>query len=173
MGSGGMIVMSDKDCMVNIAKFYLDFTVEESCGRCLPCRIGNKRMFEILTKITEGKGTDADLAELRDLAQVIVDTSLCGLGQTAPNPVLSTLEYFWDEYLAHVHDKRCPAGVCEQLLRYEIDPETCVGCTACARVCPVSCISGAVKKLHVIDQTRCVKCGACMEKCKFAAISKN
>ncbi len=173
MGSGGMIVMSDKDCMVNIAKFYLDFTVEESCGRCLPCRIGNKRMFEILNKITEGKGTDADLAELRDLAQVIVDTSLCGLGQTAPNPVLSTLEYFWDEYLAHVHDKRCPAGVCEQLLRYEIDPETCVGCTACARVCPVSCISGAVKKLHVIDQTRCVKCGACMEKCKFAAISKN
>jgi NADH:ubiquinone oxidoreductase subunit F (NADH-binding)/(2Fe-2S) ferredoxin/Pyruvate/2-oxoacid:ferredoxin oxidoreductase delta subunit len=173
MGSGGMIVMSDKDCMVNIAKFYLEFTVDESCGRCLPCRIGNKRMYEILNKITEGKGTDADLAELRDLAQVIVDTSLCGLGQTAPNPVLSTLEYFWDEYQAHVHDKRCPAGVCEKLLRYEIDPETCVGCTACARVCPVGCISGAVKKLHTIDQSRCVKCGACMEKCKFGAISKN
>ncbi len=173
MGSGGLIVMSEKDCMVNIAKFYLEFTVDESCGRCLPCRIGTKRLHEILTAITEGKGTPADLIELRELSQVIMDSSLCGLGQTAPNPVLSTMKYFWDEYQAHVIDKRCPAGVCQSLLCYEIIPDKCVGCTACARGCPVGCISGTVKNPHVIDQSRCIKCGACMAKCKFKAIIRH
>lgn len=172
MGSGGMIVMSEKDCMVNIAKFYLEFTVDESCGKCTPCRVGNKRLLEILTKITEGKGTPDDLAELKELAQIIKDTSLCGLGQTAPNPVLSTLEYFYDEYEAHVKEKRCPAGVCQKLVRYEIDPGKCIGCTACARVCPVTCISGTVKQPHSIDQNKCIKCGACYSKCKFNAIGK-
>jgi NADH:ubiquinone oxidoreductase subunit F (NADH-binding)/(2Fe-2S) ferredoxin/Pyruvate/2-oxoacid:ferredoxin oxidoreductase delta subunit len=173
MGSGGMIVMSDKDCMVNIAKFYLEFTVDESCGRCLPCRIGNKRMHEILTNITEGKGTESDLAELRELAEVISDTSLCGLGQTAPNPVLSTMKYFLDEYEAHIKERRCPAGVCQKLLRYEIIASKCIGCTACARVCPVGCISGSVKHPLIIDQLRCIKCGACMTKCKFKAVINN
>jgi len=172
MGSGGLIVMSEKDCMVNIAKFYLDFTVDESCGRCLPCRVGNKRLYEILTKITEGKGTEEDLQKLQELSDTIMNTSLCGLGQTAPNPVLSTMKYFWDEYVAHVVEKRCPAGVCQSLLRYEIDPEACIGCTACARVCPVNCISGSVKQPHVIEQDECIKCGSCMTKCKFGAISK-
>ncbi len=146
MGSGGMIVMSEKDCMVNIAKFYLEFTVDESCGRCLPCRIGTKRLHEILTRITEGKGTEADLVELRELSKVIIDTSLCGLGQTAPNPVLSTMKYFWDEYEAHVMDKRCPAGVCQKLLCYEILPDKCIGCTACAAAARCSCISGKAKQ---------------------------
>lgn len=173
MGSGGMIVLNDHDCMVNIARFYLEFTVEESCGRCAPCRIGNKRMLEILTDITEGRGTEADLRELQDLSQTIADTSLCGLGQTAPNPVISTMKYFWDEYEAHVKEKRCPAGVCQKLLKYEIDPEKCIGCTACARNCPVNCISGSAKQPHVIDQTACIKCGACMAKCRFGAISRN
>ncbi|GAP21463.1 NADH-quinone oxidoreductase subunit NuoF [Leptolinea tardivitalis] len=173
MGSGGMIVLNDHDCMVNIARFYLEFTVEESCGRCAPCRIGNKRMLEILTDITEGRGTEADLRELKELSQTITDTSLCGLGQTAPNPVISTMKYFWDEYEAHVKEKRCPAGVCQKLLKYEIDPAKCIGCTACARGCPVSCISGSAKQPHVIDQTRCIKCGACMTKCRFGAISRN
>jgi NAD-dependent dihydropyrimidine dehydrogenase PreA subunit len=173
MGSGGMIVMSEKDCMVNIAKFYLEFTVEESCGKCTPCRVGNKRLLEILTKITQGKGTPDDVYELRELSEVIKDTSLCGLGQTAPNPVLSTLKYFMDEYEAHIHEKRCPSGVCQDLLRYEVIAEKCVGCTACARVCPVSCISGKVKQPHVIAQDACIKCGACMDKCKFKAISRN
>jgi NADH:ubiquinone oxidoreductase subunit F (NADH-binding) len=173
MGSGGMIVLNEDDCMVNIARFYLEFTVEESCGRCAPCRLGNKRLLEILTDITEGRGTDDDLAELRELSQTIMDTSLCGLGQTAPNPVISTMKYFWDEYEAHVKEKRCPAGVCQKLLRYEVVTEKCIGCTACARVCPVSCISGTVKHPHVIDQSRCIKCGACMTKCKFSAISRN
>jgi NADH:ubiquinone oxidoreductase subunit F (NADH-binding)/(2Fe-2S) ferredoxin len=173
MGSGGMIVLNEDDCMVNIARFYLEFTVEESCGRCSPCRVGNKRLYEILTDITEGRGTEADLVELSELSQTIMDTSLCGLGQTAPNPVISTMKYFWDEYEAHVKEKRCPSGVCQKLLRYEIIPEKCIGCTACARICPVNCISGAVKQPHLIDQSLCIKCGACMTKCKFSAISRN
>ncbi|BCY17419.1 NADH dehydrogenase [Leptolinea sp. HRD-7] len=173
MGSGGMIVLNDHDCMVNIARFYLEFTVEESCGRCAPCRIGNKRMLEILTDITEGRGTEADLRELKDLSQTIMDTSLCGLGQTAPNPVISTMKYFWDEYEAHVKEKRCPAGVCQKLLKYEIIPDKCIGCTACARNCPVSCITGSAKQPHVIDQSKCIKCGACMTKCRFGAITRN
>lgn len=172
MGSGGMIVMDETDCMVNIAKFYLEFTVEESCGKCTPCRVGNKRLFELLTKITEGKGTEQDLADLKELGQTIKDTSLCGLGQTAPNPILSTLNYFWDEYIAHVKDKTCPAGSCSSLLRYEILADKCIGCTACARVCPVNCISGERKAAHVIDQNVCIKCGACFDKCKFNAIVK-
>ncbi len=172
MGSGGMIVMDEDNCMVDIAKFYLEFTVDESCGKCTPCRIGNKRLFEILTNITKGKGTEEDLVNLQELGEIIKDTSLCGLGQTAPNPILSTIKYFYDEYYAHVVEKRCPAGVCQDLLTYYILPDKCVGCTACARVCPVPCISGEVKKLHVIDQELCIKCGACFNKCKFNAIEK-
>jgi ferredoxin len=170
MGSGGMIIMSDQDCMVNLARFYMEFIVEESCGRCAPCRIGNKRMLEILTDITEGRGKMEDLDELRTLAETIMDTSLCGLGQTAPNPVLSTLKYFMDEYEAHIKDKTCPAGVCKALMRYEILPEKCIGCTSCARGCPVGAISGAVKQTHVIDPDKCIKCGVCMTRCKFSAI---
>ncbi|NLA79765.1 MAG: 4Fe-4S binding protein, partial [Chloroflexi bacterium] len=170
MGSGGMIVMSDSDCMVNIARFYLEFIVEESCGRCVPCRVGTKRMFEILTDITKGKGTPEMLAELQSLAETIQDTALCGLGQTAPNPVLSTLKYFMDEYEEHVYNKRCPSGVCTDLLTYEIIPEKCIGCTACARACPVSCIAGAPKQVHVIDQEKCIKCGNCLAKCRFGAV---
>jgi NADH:ubiquinone oxidoreductase subunit F (NADH-binding)/(2Fe-2S) ferredoxin/Pyruvate/2-oxoacid:ferredoxin oxidoreductase delta subunit len=173
MGSGGMIVLNDDDCMVNIARFYLEFSVEESCGRCAPCRIGNKRLLEILTDITEGRGTEADLMELSELSQTIMDTALCGLGQSSPNPVISTMKYFWEEYQAHVIEKRCPAGVCQKLLHYEVIAEKCIGCTACARVCPVTCISGTVKQPHIIDQSRCIKCGACMSKCKFSAISRN
>jgi len=173
MGSGGMIIMSDHDCMVNIARFYMEFIVEESCGRCVPCRIGNKRMLEILTDITEGRGTEESLQELRELSQTIIDTSLCGLGQSAPNPVLSTLKYFMDEYEAHVKEKRCPAGVCQKLMKYEILPEKCIGCTSCARNCPVGCISGSVKQVHVIDQSKCIKCGACMTRCKFGAVVRN
>jgi len=173
MGSGGMIVMNDHDCMVNIAKFYLEFTVEESCGRCLPCRIGNKRMLEILTSITEGAAKMEDLEELDELAEVIKDTSLCGLGQTAPNPVLSTLKYFRKEYEAHILDRRCPAGVCHNLFIFQIDPERCIGCTACARGCPVSCIDGSVKQPHYINQSLCIKCGACRDKCKFNAVVIN
>ena len=169
MGSGGMIVMDEDNCMVDIARFFLDFTVDESCGKCTPCREGTKRMLEILNKITEGKGTMEDLDKLESLAQNIKDTSLCGLGQTAPNPVLSTLRYFRDEYEAHVKEKRCPAGVCQSLLKYIITMN-CKGCTKCARVCPVGAIQGKVKEVHVIDQNKCIKCGACMDACSFHAI---
>lgn len=171
MGSGGMIVLDEDDCMVSVSKFYLEFTVEESCGKCTPCRIGNKRLLEILEKITKGNGTMEDLELLKELSETIKDTSLCGLGQTAPNPVLSTLNNFWDEYLAHVVDKKCPAGSCEDLLTYSIN-DKCIGCTACARVCPVNCISGKVKEMHVIDAEKCIKCGACYDKCKFGAIDR-
>lgn len=170
MGSGGMIVMDEDDCMVSIAKFYLDFTVEESCGKCAPCRIGNKRLNEMLEKICEGKGTMHDLDLLRNLSHVVKDTSLCGLGQTSPNPVLSTMDNFMNEYLAHVVDHKCPSGQCKALLQYIIEPENCVGCTACARNCPVNAIAGERKGVHVIDQETCIKCGACMEKCKFNAV---
>jgi len=171
MGSGGMIVMDEDDCMVSMAKFYLDFTVEESCGKCAPCRIGNKRLYEMLEKLTEGKGTIEDLARLRNLSSVIKDTSLCGLGQTSPNPVLSTMDNFKEEYEAHVKDGKCPAGQCKALMQYIISEEKCIGCTLCSRVCPVDAITGDKKAVHVVDQDICIKCGACMEKCKFAAIT--
>ncbi|MBW6490545.1 MAG: NADH-quinone oxidoreductase subunit NuoF [Lentimicrobium sp.] len=170
MGSGGMIVMDEDDCMVSIAKFYLDFTVEESCGKCSPCSIGNKRLYEILDKITQGKGTRDDIDSLRNLGSVIKDTALCGLGQTSPNPVLSTIDNFWNEYIEHVKDKKCRSGQCKALLQYVIEPENCVGCTACARNCPVNAIAGERKGIHVIDQTTCIKCGACLDKCKFNAV---
>ena len=171
MGSGGMIVMDEDDCMVSVAKFYLEFIVEESCGKCAPCRVGNKRLLETLEKITKGKGEMEDLEYLRNLSRVIKDTALCGLGQTSPNPVLSTMEHFWDEYVAHVVDKKCPAHRCKAMKIYEIDPLKCKGCTACAKVCPVEAISGALKQAHSIDTAKCIRCGACYEKCKFNAIT--
>ncbi|MEF3694212.1 MAG: NADH-ubiquinone oxidoreductase-F iron-sulfur binding region domain-containing protein [Candidatus Cloacimonadota bacterium] len=172
MGSGGMVVMDQTNCMVDVARFFLNFTQNESCGKCTFCRVGTRRMLEILTRITEGKGEPEDIGRLEELATNIIKGSLCGLGQTAPNPVLTTLRYFKDEYLAHINEKRCPAGVCTALLHYEIIPEKCIGCTACARKCPVNCISGTVKQPHVIDQSLCIKCGACFDTCKFNAIIK-
>ena len=170
MGSGGMIVMDEDNCMVNIAKFYLGFIVDESCGKCTPCRVGNKRLYEILDRITKGLGTMEDLENLKNLSNVIKDTALCGLGQTSPNPVLSTINNFWDEYVEHVVDKKCRAGVCRDLMHYEINPDKCVGCDACARNCPVNAISGERKTPHVINQEICIKCGTCKTKCKFNAI---
>ncbi len=172
MGSGGLIVMDEDNCMVDIAKFFLEFTVDESCGKCTPCRIGTKRLYEMLHKITSGNGTLDDLEKMEKLCYYIKNNSLCGLGQTAPNPVLSTLRYFKDEYIAHVVDKKCPAGVCSHLLQYKILEDKCKGCTACARVCPAGAISGSVKEPHSIDPAKCIKCGACMSKCKFGAIIK-
>ncbi len=172
MGSGGLIVMDEDTCMVDIARFFLDFTVDESCGKCAPCRIGTRRLLEILDKIISGNGTLEDIDKLEELCYYIKSASLCGLGQTAPNPVLSTLKYFRHEYEAHVVDKKCPAGVCKNLLSYVIIEDKCKGCTACSRVCPVGAISGAVKQPHVIDTSKCIKCGACIEKCKFNAIVK-
>ncbi len=173
MGSGGLIVMDEDNCMVDIARFFLDFTVDESCGKCTPCRVGTKRLLELLDKITDGRGEPSDLDDIEELAAFIKDNSLCGLGQTAPNPVLSTMRYFRDEYEAHILHKRCPAGVCKNLLCYDIIAEKCRGCTACKRVCPTGAISGDVKQVHVIDQEKCIKCGACIEKCKFDAITKS
>lgn len=170
MGSGGMIVMDEDDCMVAIAKFYLGFTVEESCGKCAPCRIGNKRLYEILEKITEGKGTMEDLDRLSLLSNVIKDTSLCGLGQTSPNPVLSSLKYFRHEYIAHVSEQRCPAGQCKALVKYSVIEDKCTGCTLCFRNCPVGAITGEKREVHFIDQSICIKCGVCFDKCKFGAI---
>ena len=172
MGSGGMIVMDEDNCMVNIAKFFLEFTVDESCGKCPPCRIGTRRMLEILDRITKGKGEDGDIEKLEKLAKNIKASALCGLGQTAPNPVLSTLRYFRDEYEAHIYEKRCPAGVCKALLNYVIDPDKCRGCSLCARNCPAGAISGQVRTPFVIDAKKCIKCGACETNCKFGAISK-
>ena len=172
MGSGGLIVMDEDNCMVDIAKFFLQFTVDESCGKCTPCRIGTKRLYEMLEKITSGNATMEDLDKMEKLCYYIKNNSLCGLGQTAPNPVLSTLRYFKDEYIAHVKDKKCPAGVCQDLLTYKIIDLRCKGCTACARGCPVGAISGTVKQPHTIDTAKCIKCGACMAKCKFGAIIK-
>ena len=170
MGSGGMIILDEDTCMVDIAKFYLEFTVDESCGKCTPCRIGTRKLLQYLEKITAGNGEDSDLEEIDDLATHMQKSSLCALGQTAPNPILSTMKFFKDEYVAHIHDKTCPAGVCKSLIKYEIIPDKCKGCTLCARNCPVGAISGTVKNPHVIDSAKCIKCGVCMSNCRFGAI---
>ena len=172
MGSGGLIVMDEDNCMVDIAKFFLEFTVDESCGKCTPCRIGTRRMLDILNRITEGKGEEGDIEKLEELANNIKATALCGLGQTAPNPVLSTIRYFRDEYEAHIREKRCPAGQCQALAKFEIDPELCKGCSLCSRKCPVNAIEGVVRSPFVINQDKCIKCGTCVESCKFGAITK-
>jgi NADH:ubiquinone oxidoreductase subunit F (NADH-binding) len=172
MGSGGMIVMDEDDCMIDVTKFYLEFTVDESCGKCAPCRIGGRTCYNILDRISKGKGEPGDLQKLKDIGHAMRKASLCGLGQTAPNPFMSTMKYFEEEYRAHIEDKKCPAGKCKDMLTYTIDAEKCVGCTACARRCPVSCISGEMKKLHVIDQSKCIKCGQCFTACKFDAVKK-
>ena len=171
MGSGGMIVMDEDDCIVDVAKFYLNFTIDESCGKCAPCRIGGKTLYAILEKITQGKATDKDLDQLYTIAHAMQKGSLCALGQTSPNPILSTLKYFPEEYEAHIKDKKCPAGKCKKLISYQIDPSKCIGCTACARKCPVGAISGELKKPHSINTQVCIKCGVCKDTCKFSAIS--
>ncbi|MBR4428952.1 MAG: 4Fe-4S binding protein, partial [Clostridia bacterium] len=170
MGSGGMIIMDEDNCMVDIARFFLEFTVDESCGKCTPCRVGTRRMLEILNRIVEGKGTLEDLDKLEELAAGIKSTALCGLGQSAPNPVLSTLKYFRNEYVAHIVDHVCPAHHCRALLQYVIEASKCRGCTACTKVCPAGAIEGEVRKPHYIDPAKCLKCGACMETCHFNAI---
>jgi ferredoxin len=172
MGSGGMIVLDEDDCMVDIAKFFVTFSQDESCGKCTPCREGTTRMLEILERITGGQGTLEDIDKLERLALLVKKSSLCGLGRAAPNPVLSTLAHFRDEYIAHVAEKRCPARKCTALIHYEIDPQKCVGCTVCGKNCPAMCITGARRQTHVIDQSRCVKCGRCYEVCRFGAVQK-
>ena len=170
MGSGGMVVMDDTTCMVGMAKFFLDFTAKESCGKCVHCRIGTKRLLEILTRITKGEGKDGDIELLEELCNGVKEGALCGLGQTAPNPVLSTIRYFRDEYEAHIYEKRCPVGECADLIEYVIDENKCKGCTLCAKKCPVSAINGSLKSAHSIDKDKCIKCGQCIKLCKFNAI---
>jgi NAD-dependent dihydropyrimidine dehydrogenase PreA subunit len=172
MGSGGMIVMDEDDCMVDIAKYYLGFTVDESCGKCTPCRIGNLRLYEILERITSGDGKTEDIELLIDLGNTIKDTALCGLGNSSPNPVLSTIEHFKEEYIEHIEQGKCRAGKCKAFASYVIDPDKCIGCTKCAKACPVACIEGAVKEKHVIDQSKCIKCGNCASNCPVHAIER-